>query len=166
MEEETDIKSSAAISQYDDDVHEDTVKLLQQQQQQQQQYQNGSGLTPSLGDLGVMGNDFDVATSSGLMGMEGSIMHSSFHEGFAEEEGQEQYEGEEDEEEDDEEDWLRLTPGKAQQVMNDLIHVKETFQDEVDLFDTTMVAEYAEDIFHHMSVLEVSTGFGLESCLN
>ena len=60
----------------------------------------------------------------------------------------------EDEEDEDEEDWTRMTEDEIIEAREQLEMVKASFHDEVDMFDTTMVAEYAEDIFHHMEVLE------------
>ena len=34
--------------------------------------------------------------------------------------------------------------------------IRAGFRDEVDMFDTTMVSEYSEEIFEYMSKLEVS----------
>ena len=66
-------------------------------------------------------------------------------------------EEEEDEEEEDEEDWLRMSEDEAQRVEEQLATIRSTFKDDVDMFDTTMVAEYADDIFKHMEELELST---------
>ncbi|KAK1927007.1 putative cyclin-dependent protein kinase regulator [Papiliotrema laurentii] len=63
---------------------------------------------------------------------------------------------EEEEEEEDDEDWLRMTEEESLEVAQQLHQVRSTFQDEVDLYDTTMVAEYADDIFQHMEALEES----------
>lgn len=65
-------------------------------------------------------------------------------------------EEEEEEEEEDDDDWLRMS--EEDMIRNDieLADVKSRFEDEVDMFDTTMVAEYAEDIFKHMEELELS----------
>ena len=64
-------------------------------------------------------------------------------------------EEEEEEEEEDDDDWLRMS--EEDMIRNDieLADVKSRFEDE-DMFDTTMVAEYAEDIFKHMEELELS----------
>lgn len=63
----------------------------------------------------------------------------------------------EEEEEEDDEDWLRMTQQEAEACEAELQRVHSTFTDEVDLYDTTMVAEYADDIFAHMEQLEVAT---------
>ena len=63
---------------------------------------------------------------------------------------------EEEEEEEDEEDWLRMSEEDMIQVAEQLEAVRANFKDDVDMFDTTMVAEYAEDIFKHMEELELS----------
>ena len=36
-----------------------------------------------------------------------------------------------------------------------LAAIRETFEDEVDPYDTTMVSEYADEIFEYMADLEV-----------
>lgn len=66
-------------------------------------------------------------------------------------------EEEEEEEEEDEDDWLRMSDEEVNTCAFELERVQSTFQDEVDMFDTTMVAEYADDIFAHMEELELST---------
>jgi G2/mitotic-specific cyclin 1/2 len=63
---------------------------------------------------------------------------------------------EEEEEEEDEDDWLRMTEDDMIRAEDELAMVRDRFEDEVDIFDTTMVAEYAEDIFKHMEELEVT----------
>lgn len=62
---------------------------------------------------------------------------------------------EDDDDEFDDEDWLRLSPGTDLAARQEIQAVKDTFQDDIDLFDTTMVAEYADEIFAHMEELEV-----------
>lgn len=68
----------------------------------------------------------------------------------------EEDEEEEEEDEDDEEDWTRMTEGEALVAQQELATIRSTFKDDVDMFDTTMVAEYADDIFAHMEELELS----------
>lgn len=69
---------------------------------------------------------------------------------------------EDDEEEEEEdgfeynEDWTALSPGAVNEAEMQLDMVRSTFQDEVDEFDTTMVAEYADDIFAHMEAMELT----------
>nr|ODN98834.1 cyclin [Cryptococcus depauperatus CBS 7855] len=63
-------------------------------------------------------------------------------------------EEEELEEEEDEEDWLRMPEEDMIRAREQLDVIQATFKDEVDAFDTTMVAEYAEEIFCHMEALE------------
>lgn len=73
--------------------------------------------------------------------------------------GEAEAEREEGEDEDeDPEDWLRLGEKQMIQCEEIISDVRKTFEDEVDYFDTTMVAEYSDDIFHYMGVLEVSRG--------
>lgn len=60
-----------------------------------------------------------------------------------------------DEEAFDDEDWLRLDDAEYALSREELDAVRSTFQDDIDMFDTTMVAEYADEIFGHMEQLEV-----------
>jgi G2/mitotic-specific cyclin 1/2 len=64
---------------------------------------------------------------------------------------------EEEEEEEDEEDWLRMTDDEVLRCREELEHVRATFVDDVDMMDTTMVAEYADEIFGHMEEMEITT---------
>lgn len=61
-----------------------------------------------------------------------------------------------DDDEYDEDNWLRMTEEDERVCLEEIQAVREVFQDDVDLFDTTMVAEYADEIFAHMEELEVS----------
>ena len=63
----------------------------------------------------------------------------------------------EEEEEDDDEDWTKMPEEEVRRAEHELAMIKSGFQDEVDMFDTTMVAEYADDIFLHMEALEETT---------
>ncbi|WRT68281.1 uncharacterized protein IL334_005257 [Kwoniella shivajii] len=63
---------------------------------------------------------------------------------------------EEEMEDEDDEDWLRMSDEDAYKAQEQLEMIKSTFKDDVDLFDTTMVAEYADEIFGHMEMLEES----------
>lgn len=76
---------------------------------------------------------------------------------LAEDELMEDMSSEEEEEEEDDDDWLRLGEDEISACQSELERVQSTFQDEVDMFDTTMVAEYADEIFGHMEELEVAT---------
>lgn len=58
----------------------------------------------------------------------------------------------------DDDDWLRMSEEDALLCRAELDDVQANFQDDIDLLDTTMVAEYADEIFAHMDFLEVSTG--------
>lgn len=69
----------------------------------------------------------------------------------------EEFDEPEMEDEEDEEDWLRTTEDEAARAALELDDVRSRFKDEVDLFDTTMVAEYADDIFEYMEKLELTT---------
>jgi hypothetical protein len=104
----------------------------------------GSGLTPSLGEMGVeVSSAIDVAEHQEL---EYDSDDVELRADEADEEGIMV---------DDEDDWLALSEDQQLEVEHQLAHVRETFDDEVDMFDTTMVAEYADDIFFYMSDLEV-----------
>ncbi|RPD61100.1 hypothetical protein L226DRAFT_462685 [Lentinus tigrinus ALCF2SS1-7] len=50
--------------------------------------------------------------------------------------------------------WPEVSTVRAQRYRRELDDIKEHFHDEVDEFDTTMVSEYAEDIFEYMQELE------------
>lgn len=57
--------------------------------------------------------------------------------------------------EDDPDNWMGLSP-RAARAAEDLIeNVRSQFNEEVDFYDTTMVAEYSEEIFSYMGELEV-----------
>lgn len=62
-----------------------------------------------------------------------------------------------DEDEYDDEDWLRMSADEELACRQELLAVKDTFQDDIDMFDTTMVAEYADEIFAHMEEMELAT---------
>ncbi|CED84043.1 cyclin-dependent protein kinase regulator [Phaffia rhodozyma] len=64
-----------------------------------------------------------------------------------------------DEEQDvvDEDDWVRADEAKDEQARLEIEQLRQEFSDEVDVFDTTMVAEYADDIFAYMEELELKT---------
>lgn len=51
--------------------------------------------------------------------------------------------------------WPALSPRAAEKYKREIEHIQKTFHDELDQFDTTMVHEYAEDIFGYMGELEV-----------
>ncbi|KAI0710022.1 cyclin-like protein [Earliella scabrosa] len=50
--------------------------------------------------------------------------------------------------------WPEVSTARAQRYRRELEDIKEHFHDDVDEFDTTMVSEYAEDIFEYMQELE------------
>ena len=52
--------------------------------------------------------------------------------------------------------WPDVDTERAVRHTREVEKVRAQFQDEVDFFDTTMVSEYAEEIFEYMSSLEVS----------
>lgn len=51
--------------------------------------------------------------------------------------------------------WPEIGTERACRYAKELQTIRETFHDEVDAFDTTMVSEYADDIFEYMCDLEV-----------
>lgn len=57
-------------------------------------------------------------------------------------------------EEADDDNWTLLSPNEQAHAAQELADIKAHFQDEIDMFDTTMVAEYADDIFAHMEAME------------
>ncbi|QRW04116.1 Cyclin, N-terminal domain [Ceratobasidium sp. AG-Ba] len=68
----------------------------------------------------------------------------------------ESYEDEDtmDADEYDPEDWLYLSPDRLARSEAQVNAVRETFKDEVDEWDTTMVSEYADEIFAYMESME------------
>ncbi|KIP12160.1 hypothetical protein PHLGIDRAFT_62567 [Phlebiopsis gigantea 11061_1 CR5-6] len=50
--------------------------------------------------------------------------------------------------------WPELGTARAHKFHAEIERIRETFEDEVDPLDTTMVSEYAEDIFEYMQELE------------
>lgn len=55
----------------------------------------------------------------------------------------------------DPEDWLYLSPDKLARSEAQVNAIRDTFKDEVDEWDTTMVSEYADEIFAYMESMEV-----------
>lgn len=60
--------------------------------------------------------------------------------------------------------WPDFSPGAMRTYTKEIEAIKETFHDEVDPFDTTMLSEYAEEIFEYMGKLEVSLIFSCSDC--
>ncbi|KAJ7475788.1 cyclin [Mycena latifolia] len=50
--------------------------------------------------------------------------------------------------------WPDVSTERAQQYQREVQAIRQAFQDDVDIHDTTMVSEYAEDIFEYMNDLE------------
>ncbi|KAJ6619684.1 cyclin-like protein [Mycena sp. CBHHK59/15] len=50
--------------------------------------------------------------------------------------------------------WPEVSTERALQYQKEVRAIRENFQDDVDIFDTTMVSEYSEEIFEYMSELE------------
>lgn len=53
--------------------------------------------------------------------------------------------------------WPDVDTEKAMRHYKEVTDVQRTYQDEVDIFDTTMVSEYSDEIFKYMSELEVGS---------
>ena len=53
--------------------------------------------------------------------------------------------------------WPDVDTDKAMRHYKEVTDIQRAFQDEVDIFDTTMVSEYSDEIFKYMSELEVRT---------
>lgn len=51
--------------------------------------------------------------------------------------------------------WPDVSTDKAIRYRKEVNAIREVFEDEVDMYDTTMVSEYAEEIFDYMCDLEV-----------
>lgn len=140
----------------------------------------GSGLTPSLSDMGVSGARLHEQPSSSRYMDAGdeADMHIQLQQDVKPipEETEDDLVGpsshykahnlvdaklEDEEEQDDvapvelaEDDWLTLTREQEAYAYEELAMVREQFVDEIDEFDCTMVAEYADDIFAVMGELE------------
>jgi len=56
--------------------------------------------------------------------------------------------------------WPEVSSERATHYAKELQAIRATFEDEVDMFDTTMVSEYAEEIFEYMCDLEVRVSLG------
>jgi hypothetical protein len=55
--------------------------------------------------------------------------------------------------------WPEVSTSRRQQYEREVQAVRKHFEEEVDMYDTTMVSEYADDIFQYMEELEVSRIF-------
>jgi len=51
--------------------------------------------------------------------------------------------------------WPEVDTAKATKFRTEIDDIREVFQDEIDEEDTTMVSEYANEIFEYMTELEV-----------
>jgi len=51
--------------------------------------------------------------------------------------------------------WPDVSPERAERYRREIQEIRDTFDDGVDMFDTTMVSEYADEIFEYMNELEV-----------
>jgi len=59
--------------------------------------------------------------------------------------------------------WPEVSTVRANRFHSEIDQIKEIFQDEVDDDDTTMVSEYANEIFSYMNELEVSLDTSLHT---
>lgn len=55
--------------------------------------------------------------------------------------------------------WPNVSTDRAHRYQKEVQAIRESFEDEVDMYDTTMVSEYAEEIFEYMCDLEVCSIF-------
>jgi len=51
--------------------------------------------------------------------------------------------------------WPDVDTERAMRQYREVTDIQRTFEDEVDIFDTTMVSEYSDEIFEYMNELEV-----------
>ena len=51
--------------------------------------------------------------------------------------------------------WPEVSTERAQRYQREIQAIRSRFEDEVDMYDTTMVSEYAEEIFEYMEEMEV-----------
>ena len=51
--------------------------------------------------------------------------------------------------------WPEASPENAERYRRQVQAIRDVFEDEPDMYDTTMVSEYSEEIFQYMSELEV-----------
>ena len=68
--------------------------------------------------------------------------------------------------EDDPENWMMLDPNEESEAQRELDEIKREFKEELDFWDTSMVAEYSEEIFTYMAELEVCSPSCLMCCLS
>ena len=59
--------------------------------------------------------------------------------------------------------WPEVSTDRARKFHAEVEAVREVFHDQIDVFDTTMVSEYAEEIYEYMCDLEVCQSF-LNTC--
>ena len=52
--------------------------------------------------------------------------------------------------------WPDVATELAQRYQREVQQIRNNFEEEVDMFDTTMVSEYADEIFQYMEEMEVS----------
>lgn len=62
--------------------------------------------------------------------------------------------------------WPEISTERAERCRREIDAIRETFDDEVDMYDTTMVSEYSDEIFEYMCDLEVGCGHFIHSLNN
>lgn len=55
----------------------------------------------------------------------------------------------------DPENWMMLDPNEESEAQRELEEIRKEFREELDFWDTSMVAEYSDEIFAYMAQLEV-----------
>ncbi|KAI6116864.1 cyclin [Pisolithus croceorrhizus] len=61
--------------------------------------------------------------------------------------------------------WPNIDTDRAMRHHKEVAKIQESFEDEVDIYDTTMVSEYADDIFQYMSELEAEVTWSMRQTL-
>lgn len=153
-------------------VHEEEMRDLEDEQEEEEAEEGAAGdeMAMPSEDMPMVDRDLNIATKrkdSGLTrtinGMDVAKDYDSEHfgacgvaaqYGATHSQGDEFVDEDDEEMEEDEDNWLALTREQAIEVEETLAHVRANFEDEIDFFDTTMVAEYSDDIFHYMEQLE------------
>lgn len=111
---------------------------------------------PSIDSSAPMGSEDDIISEMDVDSRRMDLNSLGMNGKIDEEGSTGEVTEEEEEEEEDEDDWLRMSEEEMLQAAEQLDTIRAHFRDDVDMFDTTMVAEYAEDIFKHMEELEMS----------
>ena len=93
-----------------------------------------------------------------LLGVQMQVKRGTSTEATSEADDDAEYDDDAEEHDDmeGEDDWTALNEQEALVREEALMRVRANFNDDIDMFDTTMVAEYADDIFSYMEDLETS----------